>query len=142
LTAYLDASALAKLLLADEGDRAELLAVLDAAGTIATSRLTYVETRAAIAGARRSGRMSAGSHDVAVAEFEAVWQTLTVVDLTQAIAEDAGLVAETFGLRAGDAIQFASLRYLSAGDVPMIAWDARLRAAVLASGYACYPLTV
>lgn len=52
---------------------------------------------------------------------------------------DAGVVADMYGLRAGDAIQFASLRRFSPGLVPMIAWDTRLRAAALASGYPIYP---
>jgi len=139
LSGYLDSSAAVKLFLGDEGSSDELRTFMEFAGTIATSRLTYVETRAALAAARRLGRMASTVHDQAVAQLDAVWQTFTVVDLTQAIAEDAGTVAETFGLRAGDAIQFASLRGMDAPDVPMIAWDERLRAAVQASGYPCYP---
>lgn len=139
MTAYLDSSALAKLVLVDEGLRDELWAVLDVAGSVTTSRLTYVETRAAIAGARRSGRLSVLAHDQAVADFEAIWGGMAVIDVTQAIADDAGVVADMYGLRAGDAIQFASLRRFSPGLVPMIAWDARLRDAALASGYPIYP---
>ena len=142
MSGYLDSSGAVKLFLGDEGSSDELRSFMEFAGTIATSRLTYVETRAALASARRSGRLASAVHDEAVMHFEAVWETFTIVDLTQAIAVDAGVVAESFGLRAGDAIQFASLRGLEAPDVPMIAWDERLRAAAKSSGFRCYPLEV
>lgn len=142
MTGYLDSSGAVKLFLGDEGSTDELRTFMEFAGTIATSRLTYVETRAALAAARRAGRMGFGEHDDAITRLEAAWQTFTIVDLTQAIAEDAGTVAEAFGLRAGDAIQFASLRGLETPDVPLIAWDGRLRMAAQASGFPCYPLEV
>jgi len=142
LTAYIDSSAAVKLFLGDEGLSSELRAALEVAGKVTTSRLTYVEIRAALAAARRARRMAPAEHDEAVAELDLVWQTFFVVDVTQRIAEDAGTVAETFGLRAGDAIQFASLRGMDAPGVPMIAWDERLRAAAQASGFSCYPLEV
>ena len=86
------------------------------------------------------GAWSVLAHDQAVSDFEAIWGGLAVIDLTQTIAEDAGVVADMYGLRAGDAIQFASLRRFSPGhSSSMIAWDARLRAAALATGYADLP---
>ncbi len=142
MTAYLDSSAAVKLFLGDEGLSSELREVMEVAGKVMTSRLTYVEIRAALAAARRARRMAPAEHDEAVAELELVWQTFVVVDITQRIAEDAGTVAEMFGLRAGDAIQFASLRGMDAPGIPMIAWDERLRSAAQASGFPCYPLEV
>lgn len=142
MTVYLDSSALVKLVLVDEEPQEELAAMLDVAGPVATSRLTYVETRAAIAGACRVGRLTADGHDRAVEAFESIWEGIAVIDLTQSVAKDAGVVAETFGLRAGDAIQLASIRRLHSDTVPMIAWDTRLRAAATASGYRCYPSAV
>jgi len=142
LSGYLDSSGAVKLFLGDEGSTDELRAFMEFAGTIATSRLTYVETRAALAAARRAGRIGSVEHDEAVSRLEAAWRTFTIVDLTQAIAEDAGTVAEAFGLRAGDAVQFASLRGLETPNVPLIAWDERLRAAAQASGFPCYPVEV
>lgn len=142
MSGYLDSSGAVKLFLGDEGSTDELRAFMEFAGTIATSRLTYVETRAALAAARRADRIGPAEHDDAVVRLEAAWRTFTIVDLTPAIAEDAGIVAEAFGLRAGDAIQFASLRGLEGPDIPMIAWDERLRTAAQASGFPCYPIEV
>lgn len=142
MTAYLDSSGAVKLLLENEGMDDDLRAGIDAIGPLMTSRLTYVEIRAALAAARRSGRIRSSDYDPTVSAFEATWRTFEVVDLSPALARDAGEVAETFGLRAGDAIQFATLRSLGVTDLPIVAWDIRLRAAAQASGHPCYPLEV
>ena len=62
-----------------------------------------------------------------------------MIELTQELAEDAADIADTFGLRAGDAIQLATVRLTAPEDVTVVAWDTRLRAAAVASGFACYP---
>jgi predicted nucleic acid-binding protein len=78
-------------------------------------------------------------YDPILTEFEASWRTFEVIDITPSLARDAGEVADTFGLRAADAIQLATLRSIGATDLPMLAWDKRLRAAAQASGYPIYP---
>jgi uncharacterized protein len=140
MTAYLDTSAVAKLYIHDEGTTLDLSAIIDSFGSITTSRLTFVETRATLAAARRAGRLTAQGHAAAVDDLAAMWiATFNVIDLSQDVAADAGEVAETFGLRAADAIHLASLRALDAPAVPLVAWDVRLRRAALANGFACYP---
>jgi len=139
LTAYLDSSAAVKLLLADEGVDPEIRVALDTLGPLTTSRLTYVEIRSALAAARRSGRLRGPDYEPAVFQFEAAWSTFDVIEISPVVARDAGEVAETFGLRAGDAIQFATLRSIGVADMPIVAWDVRLRAAAQASGHPCYP---
>ena len=137
--AYLDSSAAVKLFLVDEGVALDLAAMFEAFGSVATSQLTYVETRSALAAGRRSGRLSVDAHDSAVRDLELAWRTLFVVDLSGRVVREAGDAAETFGLRAGDAVQLASLRSLQDAGATLVAWDARLRAAATASGFACYP---
>lgn len=139
MTAYLDSSAAVKLLLADEGFDHDLRDALESLGTLTTSRLTYVEIRSALASARRSGRLRGAEYDPALSEFEATWRTFDVIEVSPSVAQDAGEIAETFGLRAGDAIQFATLRSIGVPGIPMVAWDDRLRAAALANGFACFP---
>ena len=58
MTAYLDSSAAFKLFVEDEGDREDPWQALSMFGLTLTNRLTYVETRAALAAARRGGRVS------------------------------------------------------------------------------------
>jgi len=123
VTAYLDSSAAVKLLLDDEGVDDDLRGSIDAMGPLTTSRLTYVEIRAALAAARRSGRLRGVDYEPALSEFEATWRTFEVIDLTPSLAGDAGEVADTIG----------------ATGMPIVAWDVRLRAAALASGHPCYP---
>ena len=77
-----------------------------------------------------------------MSEFETTWRTFEVIDISASLARDAGEVADTFGLRAGDAIHFATLRSIGVADMPIVAWDVRLRAAAQASGHPCYPLEI
>lgn len=139
MTAYLDTSAVVKLYLDDEGDAFDLRPIVDAFESVTTSRLTCVETRAALAAARRTGRITPSRHADALDDLTAMWTTFHIVDLSQDVAEDAGEVAETFGLRAADAVQLASLRALAVKSIPLVAWDVRLRNAATANGFACLP---
>lgn len=139
MTAYVDASAVVKLYVDDEGPDFDLAPVTAAFDSLTTSRLTYVETTAALAAMRRAGRLSPARHAAALDAFAVLWATFEVIDISHDVAHDAGEVAETFGLRAADAIHLASLRALDAPGVPLVAWDGRLREAALANGYACYP---
>ena len=57
MTVYFDTSAIVKLVMIEEGsDRAD--ALWDASDLLVTSRLSYAEARAALAAARRSGRLT------------------------------------------------------------------------------------
>ena len=142
MTAYLDSSGLLKLFLPDEDGGDELLTVLAVLGMTTTNRLTYVEARSALAAARRDGRLSATDHDAAAEALEAVWASIIVVELTDGIARDAGDLTDAFGLRAGDAVQLATVRAVGADEVVLVAWDGRLRAAAAAAGFAIYPTTI
>jgi len=143
MTAYMDTSALAKLYIHDEGATLDLSGIIDSFGSVSTSRLTFVETRSALAAARRAGRLTARGHDAAVDHLAAMLTTtFNIIDLTQDVAADAGEIAETFGLRAANAVHLASLRALDAPAVPLVAWDVRLRQAALVNGFMCYPAEV
>lgn len=142
MTAYVDASAVIKIYVDDEGAGFDVAPVTAAFESLTTSRLTYVETTAALAAMRRAGRLSPARHAAALDDFTALWATFTVIDISHDVVHLAGEVAETFGLRAGDAIHLASLRALDASAVPLVAWDVRLRTAALANGFACYPAAI
>lgn len=139
MIAYLDSSALLKLYLDDEAEAEGLRDVVDVLASLATSRLAYVEVRAGLAAARRAGRMSAASHDVAVEDFDRAWPEYDVIEIDGTLGSRAGDVAERYGLQAGDAIHLASALEIRDEETVVVAWDGRLRAAAAAAGLAVFP---
>jgi len=138
--AYLDSSAIVRQYLADEEAMSYLAAISVETRSVVTARLSYVEVRAALAAARRATRLTPAQHDQAVDDFETDWATYVVIELTKVRSKRAGVVAETFGLRAGDAIQLASVLELDPEETVLIAWDSPLRMAARAAGIASLPL--
>lgn len=139
MIAYLDSSALLKLYLDDGAETEGLRDVVDVLASLATSRLAYVEVCAGLAAARRAGRMSAASHDVAVGDFDRAWPEYDVIEIDGTLGSRAGDVAERYGLRAGDAIHLASALEIRDEATVVVAWDSRLRAAAAAAGLAVFP---
>jgi predicted nucleic acid-binding protein len=127
-----------KLLLTEDGSgRADEL--WTEADELLTARLTYVEARAALAAASRARRLSPRLHAVAKAELEARWPRLALVELDQSLAGSAGGIAESFRLRANDAVYLAAALELGDPELVVATWDDRLRAAALAAGLAVSP---
>lgn len=142
MIAYLDSSAIVKRYLTDEAGSSALLAVAAMSSRVATARMTYVEVRAALGGARRANRLSRARHAEAVVSFDEGWAALLIVELSEAVATRAGAIADVFGLRAGDAIQLSSAIAIGPEDTIMVSWDARLRFAARAAGVATYPAEI
>ena len=142
MIAYLDSSGIAKAYLMREAGRDELEGVTQAAVALATSRFSYVEVRAALAAARRAGRLTRVEHDRAVESFDVAWRGYEIIELDESVSTRAGAIAETFGLRAGDAVQLASILELDRDTTVIVAWDVQLRAAAHAAGVAVYPAVV
>jgi predicted nucleic acid-binding protein len=140
--AYLDSSAIVKTYLLHEIGRDALESLIDSPVDLAVSRLTYVEVRAALAAARRAGRLTPSEHDRAVDSFDLAWQTYAIVELDEPVGRRAGAIAASFGLRAGDAVQLASILELDRDTTVIVAWDIQLRAAAHAAGLAVYPAVV
>jgi uncharacterized protein len=138
--AYLDSSAIVKQYLRDETGVSELEAITIEATGRATSRLSYVEVRAALAAALRSSRMVPAEHKRAVGAFEQDWAAFLIVELSDVVSRRAGSIAEAFRLRSGDAIQLASILELDPDETVLVAWDSRLRLAARAAGLATLPL--
>ena len=140
MIAFLDSSAIIKLYLVDEADAIDVHAVIAGSKSIAASRLSYVEVRAALAAARRAARLSAIEHDRAVTSFDATWSGYDVVELTEAVSSRAGVITEAFGLRAGDAIQLASVLHLDPEETMLVVWDTRLSLAARSAGVPTFPV--
>lgn len=113
MTTYVDTSTLLKLVIDEEGsDRAEL--IWDAADNLASASLVVVEARAALAAARRGGRITAGQHQSAKAELDLLIRDLHLVEITHDLIADAAELAELEGLRGYDAVHLAAAVFVTA----------------------------
>jgi hypothetical protein len=124
--AYFDTSALIPLIVEEPGsDRASQ--VWDAAERVVTVRVAYPEGRAALARARRIGRLTPRAYRVARDGFEDLWRQLDRLEVTAGLAQRAGDLAEQLGLRAYDAVHLAAAETLAPDpDVVVVAGDTEL----------------
>ena len=124
-------------MIVEEGS--ELVAELWGSRHRATSSiLSYPEGRAALAAARRGGRLSASGHGRARAEFESLHSELLLVGVDAPLARQAGQLAEELELRGYDAVHLASALALGSGTA-LVSWDEELRHAATESGCAVAP---
>ena len=107
MTAYLDTSALVKLYVQEPGSE-RVRQVVDQATHVATSRVTYVEARAAFARRARERGMSHASYREVVRLFEREWEAYARMEVTEPLIRLAGDYTEQYALRAYDAIHLAS----------------------------------
>jgi predicted nucleic acid-binding protein len=100
----------------------------------ASSILVYPEGRAALAAARRGGRLSAGDYKPAISKFQTHFDDLITVGVDDGLAAIAGEQADAFGLRGYDAVHLASA--LGLGEATLVTWDAELADAAASAGLA------
>jgi uncharacterized protein len=79
-----------------------------AADSVLAARLLYPEARAVLAAAQRSGRVARGLYRGRKAALDELWREFDVVEITPALAQSAGDLAEQFGLRGYDAVHLAA----------------------------------
>jgi predicted nucleic acid-binding protein len=136
--AYFDSSAFLKLLVEEDGS--DLAAALwDGCDAAVSSRLAYPEVRAALAAARRSGRLGSADQSRAEAAWEEYWAATRAVELTEAVGAHAGRLASEHGLRGADAVHVASVLAVGVGETLFAVWDRRLRAGAHAAGAQLVP---
>jgi predicted nucleic acid-binding protein len=96
-----------KLYVSETGsDRVRTL-VRDAA-VVATSVVTYAETRAALARLRRERALTVATFRSAKREFEEQWPSFLKLDASHALCRTAGELAEQHRLRGYDSVHLAS----------------------------------
>jgi predicted nucleic acid-binding protein len=132
---YFDTSALVALLVEEPGSESAASTWL-AADRVASVRLVYPEARAALARARRDGRISATDLRFAVGELDTRLDQLEVVDITESLARRAGDLAETHQLRGYDAVHLAAADLLRDDDLVLVSGDGPLLGAASALGLA------
>jgi len=110
LIGYLDTSSLVKLYVEEKGSR-PVRELVERAELVATSVVTYAETRAALARQRREGGLTAAGFAQAKNDFELDWPRVLAIEVSEAVYRNAGDLAEKHHLRGFDGLQLAS--YLS-----------------------------
>jgi predicted nucleic acid-binding protein len=105
----------------------------------ASSVLAYPEARAALAAARRAGRLMGRAHARAVAELDALGAELVIVGVDEALAQRAGELAHERALRGSDAVHLASAFALGAAETILVTWDRDLSNAAVGAGLAVAP---
>ncbi len=140
MIAYFDTSAVVPLVVAEAGS-ARAATLWDGADRAVSVRLVYPEGRAALAQARRLGRLTVRQLRAAVREFEARYLELDLVELDDVLARRAGHLAELHGLRGYDAVHLAAADRVRDPDLVVVAGDRALLTAAAAEGLATSSLS-
>jgi uncharacterized protein len=133
---YLDTSSLVKLYVSEKATPAtkQLVGAME---VIATSRLAYVEARAAFARKRRERGVGPKDYRNILQNFDNDWESYFVVDISEALVKMAAQLAAKHALRGYDAIHLASAVTLRReGDQPVAfsCFDGRLFLAARGEG--------
>jgi predicted nucleic acid-binding protein len=135
MNAYFDTSALVKLLV-DEAGSETVRSIRDGIGPLASSVLVYPESAAALAAARRSGRLGHEAHRHARLGLERLWATLIPVECSIGVIRDAAQLAELEALRGCDAVHLASALSIGDEELLFVCFDADLAEAARRNGLA------
>ncbi len=108
---YLDTSSLVKLYV-EEIDSKKVRDIAGRAAVISTSKIAYVEARAAFVRKQKGGGFSLTSLRKVVEDFEKDWESYFVIEITDGLIRFAGDIAEKYVLRSFDSIHLASAVHL------------------------------
>lgn len=129
MSLYLDASALVKRYVDEEGSDA-VLEAMSGEDTWSMCRIGFVETMRAVA---------RGGEPEDVKRVKRDWIGCDVVELDQDLAERAAQLALESGLRALDALHLAAALSLSVECMTFASWDVRLHRAAREQGLRTLP---
>lgn len=136
MIAYVDTSALVKLYVSEVGSP-EAREKLDRANSLATSQVTYVEVRAAIARRAREGDVSLEAKEELLSTLEADWEHYAVVAVSNPLCRLAAELCDRHPLRGVDALHLASaltVKVQSGQPVMFLCFDEKLRSAAHEEG--------
>lgn len=122
MTAYFDTSALIPLII-DEPSSAICERAWRAARRVASSTLAYVEARAALAQARRLGRLSDEQHDEATSGFDDLWAQIATITPAPPLLRHAANLSGSHALRGYDAVHCASALALRDSELFAVSGD-------------------
>ena len=103
---YIDSSLFLTLLFDEQGTlQAQML--WDSDPVLISSRLLRIEARATLARGKLDGRLTSQKSKIVAQLFDDLWARLTVVEISEQVAESACEIAESTRLRSLDAIHLA-----------------------------------
>jgi predicted nucleic acid-binding protein len=111
LIVYLDTSAVVPLLIAEPASRF-CRRLWDEGDAVTTSRLTYVETAAALAQAERADHVKPEQRRAALRLLDRFWAEFDVVEVDDTLVRRAAALASDFALGGYDAVHCASAAQL------------------------------
>jgi predicted nucleic acid-binding protein len=138
---YLDASALVKRYIAEPGSP-EVEALIGEAQAIGTAVISRAEVAAALARAARIGLVAREAGAKALQAFNADWEHLIRLQLSEPLAARAAALAWEHGLRGYDSVHLASALVWSEtlGETVAVAtYDRELWRGAQASGLSVWP---
>lgn len=135
MIAYFDSSAFVKLVL-DEPGTHHARDLFTSASWIQSSTLLIPEAHAALARARRNRRLSPGGETRAFDILGRLLAEVEPLELSEDLAERAGDLAATLGLRGYDAVHLASYERTESESSVLVAADGDLTRAALSLGCA------
>lgn len=138
MIAYVDSSALAKLYLSERGSDAMQSFAADV--PLATSTLSYLEIRSAIARLRRDASLPESDVQQAQRLLDAHRPYLTWMLVDIELLNSAAELCDRYPLRPGDAVQLASANRIrvTADNPRFLCCDVRLLAAARAEGFGVF----
>ena len=133
---YLDTSSMVKLYV-EEKLSAQIKLMVEDAQVVATSRIAYVEARAAFVRKLRERGFSVVQYRSIIRNLDQDWENYFLLDVTDNLVKLAGRLAEKHALRGFDAIHLASgaiLRQQSERAVTFSCFDETLTSAAHKEG--------
>lgn len=140
MIAYFDTSALVPLVIEEPTSEA-CRRVWDDADDAVTCRLSYVETAAELAQAKRLGRLSARGQRAALIRLDGLWLQLQIAEVDQLLVERAAVIADAYGLRGYDAVHCASAEVINDEAAIAVSGDRQLLTAWHRLGLSTYSMT-
>ena len=135
MIAYFDTSAVVPLII-DEPSTDLCNRLWNESSRVVSVRLLYPQARAALAKAERMGRLSASQLAAAVVELESIISEVDQIEATEALAREAGELAQTHSLRGYDAVHLAAASAVTDTDVVLVTGHSELANAANSIGVA------
>jgi uncharacterized protein len=138
MLAYVDASALIKRVVADDGS-ALAADAWRTARSVMSSTIVYPDARAALGAMRAAERLDDEELRLAVCRLERVFEEIELIPADAEIVGLAGSLAERHALSGMEAVHLATALNLDAPRVVMLTWSPSLATAAADNGLAVVP---